>query len=101
LCLCPTLLAGAVLTLVLSLADMQRLIPGTWLLLYGCAVVAASTATNSKGQPIVASMGALFILLGAAAFVLPASAHTVLLGAGFGGLHLISGILIGRVNHGD
>jgi len=101
MCLCPTLLAGAVLTLVLSLADMQRLIPGTWLLLYGCAVVAASTATNSKSQPIVASMGALFILLGGAAFALPASAHTVLLGAGFGGLHLISGILIGRVNHGD
>jgi hypothetical protein len=25
----------------------------------------------------------------------------VLLGAGFGGLHLISGVLIGRVNHGE
>ena len=101
MCLCPTLLAGAVLTLVLSLAEMQRLIPGTWLLLYGCAVVAASTATNSRSQLIVASMGALFILLGGTAFALPASAHTLLLGAGFGGLHLISGILIGRVNHGE
>ncbi len=101
MCLCPGLLAGAVLTLVLSLAQMQRLIPGTWLLLYGCAVIAASTATNSKCLPIVASMGALFILLGGAAFALPASAHTLLLGAGFGGLHVISGILIGRVNHGE
>ncbi len=101
MCLCPTLLAGAVLTLVLSLADMLRLVPGTWLLLYGCAVVAASTATSAKGIRVVASMGALFILLGCAAFVLPASTHTLLLGAGFGGLHLISGILIGRINHGE
>ena len=69
----PGFTAIAVLTLALSLNDMQRLIPGTWLLLYGCAVVAASTATNSKSQPIVASMGALFILLGGAAFALPAS----------------------------
>jgi hypothetical protein len=101
MCLCPTLLAGAMLTLVLSLVDMQRLIPGMWLLLYGCAVVAASTATDSRSLPIVASMGALFILLGGAAFLLPAEAHTLLLGAGFGGLHLISGVLIGRVNHGE
>ena len=101
MCLCPALLAGAVLTLVLAQVDMQRLIPGTWLLLYGCAVVAASTVTNSRSQPIVASMGALFIVLGGAAFLLPASAHTLLLGAGFGGLHLVSGILIGRVNHGE
>ena len=101
MCLCPALLAGAVLTLVLSLANMQRLIPGTWLLLYGCAVIAASTATHSKNQPVIASMGAVFVLFGGAAFALPSSAHAALLGAGFGGLHLISGILIGRINHGD
>jgi hypothetical protein len=101
MCLCPTLLAGAVMTLVLSHGDMQHLIPGTWLLLYGCAVIAASTATNSKSLRIVASMGALFVLLGSAAFLLPAPTHRLLLGAGFGGLHLISGILIGRINHGD
>ena len=101
MCLGPALLAGAVLTLVLSLADMQRLIPGVWLLLYGCAVIAASTATHSKSLPIVASMGALFVILGGGAFALPPSAHMLLLGVGFGGLHLISGILIGRVNHGD
>jgi hypothetical protein len=101
MCLCPGLLAGAVLTLVLSLAEMQRLIPGTWLLLYGCAVIAASTATNSKSLPVVASMGVVFGVLGGIAFALPPSAHTLLLGAGFGGLHLIAGILIGRINHGD
>lgn len=101
MCLCPSLLAGAVLTLVLSVANMQHLIPGTWLLLYGCAVIAASTATHSGSRPIVASMGAVFVILGGAAFALPSSAHMLLLGAGFGGLHLISGILIGRINHGE
>src|ERR1700704_337429 len=39
LCLCPALLAGAVLTLVFAAADAIRFIPGTWLLLYGCAVL--------------------------------------------------------------
>src|SRR5262249_27222743 len=101
MCLCPSLLAGAMLTLVVALADMQRLTPGRWSLLYGCAVISASTTISSKSIPIVASMGALFVVMGGAAFVLPASAHTLLLGAGFGGLHLISGILIGRVKHGD
>ena len=101
MCLCPALLAGAVLTLVLSRAGMQQLIPGMWLLLYGCAVIAASTATQSGNQPIVASMGGLFVILGGAAFALPPSAHAALLGAGFGGLHLVSGILIGRINHGN
>src|SRR6202171_6753850 len=40
LCLCPALLAGAVLTLALAQnAGAQNLIPGMWLLLYGCAVL--------------------------------------------------------------
>src|ERR1700736_4921174 len=38
LCLCPALMAGAVLTLVLWRAGTTSLIPGVWLLLYGCAV---------------------------------------------------------------
>jgi hypothetical protein len=101
MCLFPSLLAGAMLTLVLSAVEMQQLIPGTWLLLYGCAVIAASTATNSRSLPIVATMGAIFVVLGGAAFALPPSAHTLLLGAGFGGLHLVAGIIIGRVNHGE
>src|SRR5689334_2208484 len=42
LCLCPALLAGAVLTFTLWRVGMERLIPGMWLLLYGCAVISAS-----------------------------------------------------------
>src|ERR1700685_3554126 len=45
LCLCPALLAGAVLTWVLWTTRMTSVIPGMWLLLYGCAVLSASTVT--------------------------------------------------------
>jgi hypothetical protein len=101
LCLGPALLAGVVLTFVLWRADMERLIPGMWLLLYGCAVISASTITNSLTQKLIASMGAMFVILGVAAFAAPPPLHTPILGAGFGLLHLVFGLLIGRLNHGD
>jgi len=101
LCLGPSLLAGAVLTFVLWRADMERLVPGMWLLLYGCAVIACSTVTNSLSQKLIASMGAMFVLLGVAAFAAPPALQTAILGVGFGVLHLVFGMLIGRQNHGE
>ena len=101
LCLCPALLAGAALTFVLWQAQMERLIPGMWLLLYGCAVISASTVTSARNLRVIASMGGIFVVLGLVTFTLPAAAHTWALGAGFGALHLLTGILIGRINHGE
>ena len=101
LCLCPALFAGAVFTLVLWQAQMERLIPGMWLLLYGCAVISASTVTSARNLRAIASMGGIFVTLGLVTFALPAPAHTWALGTGFGALHLLSGILIGRINHGE
>lgn len=101
LCLGPALLAGGVLTLVLWNGGSIEAIPGTWLLLYGCAVLSASTATHAAITRLVALMGALFVVLGALAFALPAAAHTAMLGLGFGGLHLLFGVLIGRRGHGE
>lgn len=95
LCLAPALLAGAVLTYVLWSKAQLLLIPGVWLLLYGCGIIAAATAT----LPIVSAMGALFMLLGVVALLAPAEWSNVLLGAGFGGLHLIFGIAMGRLSH--
>lgn len=100
LCLCPALFAGAALTLVLWQAGMERLIPGTWLLLYGCAVMAASTVTGMLNMRLIGCMGAVFILLGLVSFAAPARVHTLILGLGFGALHLIFGILI-RQRHGE
>jgi hypothetical protein len=99
LCLCPSLLAGAVLTGVLWSAALTGAIPGMWLLLYGCAVLSASTVTNAVIARLICLMGGLFVILGAATFALPATAHTLMLGLGFGGLHILCGMLIGSVSH--
>ena len=94
--LLPCLFAGAVMSLVLWSVDRSSALPGTWLLLYGSALVSASVST----LPIVASMGLFFVALGIAAFIAPTAAQIPLLGLGFGGLHLLFGILIARGVHG-
>jgi hypothetical protein len=101
LCLCPALFAGAVLTFVFETAGMTNVIPGMWLLLYGCAVLSASTVTVASVARLVCIMGALFVALGSVTFALPAGAHTAMLGLGFGVVHILFGILIGRLTHGE
>lgn len=98
LCLCPALLAGAVLTGVLWRAGESRLIPGMWLLLYGSAVLSATLLTAPAMMRLVGIMGALFVLWGAVAFELPARWHNLILAGGFGVLHLTFGVLIGRID---
>jgi hypothetical protein len=100
LCLCPALFAGAVLTVVFSIAGETHVIPGMWLLLYGCAVLSASTVTIAGIARLICIMGGLFVALGLMTFALPATAHTAMLGLGFGILHIIFGFLIGRLTHG-
>ena len=97
LCLAPGLFAGAVMTLVLWQGGHLRAIPGTWLLLYGCALISTSAPTTR----IVGVLGSLFALLGLITFLLPESLHTCALGAGFGGLHLLFGIIIGQRSRGS
>jgi hypothetical protein len=99
LCLCPAVLAGAVLTVVLGTAGMTSVIPGMWLLLYGCAVLSASTVTIAGIARLICIMGALFVALGLMTFALPTTAHTAMLGLGFGLLHIVFGFLIGRLTH--
>lgn len=98
LSLCPALLAGAVLTVVLGQVGEGRLIPGTWLLLYGCAVLSATLMTAASSARLLGSMGLLFVLFGTVAFVVPMAWHNLILGVGFGALHLIFGVLIGRTS---
>jgi hypothetical protein len=92
LCLVPGLFAGAVLTLIQWRAGNVSAIPGTWLLLYGCALVSASAPTAR----IVGVLGGLFVLLGLIAFWLPESLQLLPLGVGFGALHLVFGVWVGR-----
>jgi hypothetical protein len=96
LCLAPGLFAGAVLTMVEYRSGELHAIPGTWLLMYGCALISTSATTTR----IVGVLGALFALLALFAFALPDSLQTLALATGFGALHVIFGVLIGRTSYG-
>ncbi|SRR6266496_5009983 len=91
----PPALAGLVLTIVLSRAGLTQFLPGTWLLLYGAGVVTGGAFSVA----IVPVMGSCFMLAGAAAFAAPASWENGFMAMGFGGLHMVFGILIAR-RHG-
>jgi hypothetical protein len=96
LCLVPGLFGGAVMTAVNWSYGSLHAIPGTWLLVYGCALIAASAATTRT----IGFMGGLFAALGLLTLALPDNLQMLMLGAGFGALHLIFGLLIGRMDHG-
>ena len=91
MCLSPPLCVGAILTWQLWGLGLLGLVPGVWLLLYGCGAMAASTMTIKP----LALMGATFIGLGLLALLVPVTYHNAVLGLGFGGVHLAFGILIG------
>jgi hypothetical protein len=91
----PALLGGAVMTAVHWTGGNMHAIPGTWLLFYGCALISASVSATR----MIALMGASFVLLGLVALLAPERAQMLLLGAGFGGLHVLFGVLIGRNGH--
>jgi hypothetical protein len=91
----PPALAGIVLTLALWQADAIGLIPGSWLLLYGVAVVAGGTFSVR----VVPLMGVCFMVLGTLSLFLIPDAGNAMMALGFGGLHMVFGILIAR-GHG-
>jgi hypothetical protein len=93
----PTLFAGAVMTAVLWSSSNVQAIPGTWLLLYGCGLIAASPATARS----IGILGASFVAAGCLALVLPDSLQIPMLGIGFGGLHLVFGYSTHRAGHGS
>jgi hypothetical protein len=88
----PPVVAGAVLTVVLARAGLYALLPGVWLLCYGAGVVAA----GALSVPVVPVMGFCFMAAGAVAFVVPAAWGDVVMGIGFGLLHVIFGTIIAR-----
>ncbi len=107
--LVPPLAAGAVLTLALYVhttldgapdptaqplrlarSEVLGLLPGLWLLLYGASTVTGGLASI----PLVPRVGLAFMALGTAALFLPPPHANALMAAGFGGLHLIAGVIV-------
>lgn len=86
----PAMIVGAILTLVFFRAGISGFLPGTWLLLYGAAIVSGGAASVR----VVPLMGACFMVTGAAALLLPAALGNVLLAVGFGGFHIVFGTII-------
>jgi hypothetical protein len=81
--------AAAILTFVLWRAGAYDAMPAAWLLLYGTSFVGSGVFSIR----VIPLMGILFMALGALAVF---GAGNLLLGAGFGGLHIIFGLIIAR-----
>ena len=89
----PPFLAAGVLTVALARAEqLHWMIPGAWLLLYGCGI-ATGGAFSVRIVPV---MGCCFMLLGTLALFVPSTLHDTLLAFGFGGLHIVFGVIITR-----
>jgi hypothetical protein len=90
--LCPAMIAGVVLTLVLYRNALFGLMPGVWLLLYGVAVVTGGAYSVS----VVPIMGVSFMVLGTVALFSPLAWANWFMAAGFGALQIVFGVIIAR-----
>lgn len=90
----PPLAVGALLTVVLWRSGLPQFLPGTWLLLYGTAVVTGG-AFSVRAVPL---MGTVLMALGAVATLWPALGNLAM-GAGFGAVQIGFGWYIAR-RHG-
>jgi hypothetical protein len=87
----PPMAAAALLTIPLVRSNLEYLLPGMWLLLYGVGVITA----GGFSVPVVPVMGGTFMVLGAATLLLPVPGNWAM-AVGFGGLHIGFGIWIAR-----
>ncbi len=88
----PPLVAGAILTAAVYRAGDMSVLPGLWLLLYGAGIMTGG-AFSIRAVPI---MGLCLMLVGSGALFAPASWGDGFMATGFGGSHIIFGLIIAR-----
>ncbi|HUP49505.1 MAG TPA: hypothetical protein VNA04_12015 [Thermoanaerobaculia bacterium] len=88
----PALGAAAMLTTALVSRGLFELLPPLWLLLYGVAV----SAGGALSVRVVPFMGIALLAIGLAALFVPFQAGNLLLGLGFGVVHVAGGVVILR-----
>jgi len=84
---------GGFVTFALLGAGLGGLVPAMWLLFYGLALVAG---WGSVAREIVPLLGLAFVLIGTVALFAPPAWGVLFLAAGFGGLHVVFGLVIAR-----
>ncbi len=91
----PAISVGALLTVALYRGGNADVLPGTWLAMYGTAVVAGGAFSVRS----VIVMGVSFLALGACALFAPFAWRDISMGLGFGVFHIVFGTVIAR-RHG-
>lgn len=84
------LIAGGLLSIALTAKGIFGILPGVWLLLYGTGV-ATGGAFSVRIVPV---MGLAFMVLGSVALLSPDRWGDAFMAAGFGGLHIVFGLVI-------
>jgi hypothetical protein len=95
LALAAPLVVGAVLTIALARSASYGILPGAWLMLYGSGLLGGGTFSIR----LVPIMGACFLGLGIATTLAPVAYGPPAMWLGFGGLHVLFGLLVAR-GHG-
>jgi len=95
ICFAPPLACGGLLTPVIYRSSGTALLPGTWLLLFGVAVVTG----GAMSVKIVPLMGLVLMAIGAAALFAPPAWGDAFMAAGFGAVLIGFGVVIAR-RHG-
>ena len=88
----PPIIAGIILTSLLYFKGLFAYMPTIWLTLYGTAVVTGG-AYSVRIVPIV---GWIFVGLGLLSVFLPTDYGNLLMGIGFGALHIVFGLIVAK-----
>lgn len=91
----PVMIAGGAITFAMVRAGDATLLPGVWLAVYGAAVIGGGVFSIKP----VPALGATFLTVGVATLLVTSLPGDAMLALGFGGLHIVWGILIAR-RHG-